>query len=385
MTQQAWLLQPLLTGVFFVLGVVLLFQLIMNAFINYTDNHYKRYSDFNLQLHALGATYFSLVALYFEISASSQHNQYNFANFRLLMLFYVVMFLGQRSSALVVFVTGLSHVILNGLVMESFYYLLIIGICYIIISAFMYAVHQLQLTLFEWSFILDVFAILFWMFCYFNKIPSFGIVSDKMVTFNIIAFVTMNLGLSIGITRMTDARAHLKTITRQATVDSITNLKNYTSFSEDYRQQLHLARKFGTPMTLIAIDLDHFKKINDRYGHLSGNRILNQLGSVLENEATRISNATVYRVGGEEFDILLTNQNAETIYEFSHTLQNQVQQSRFNVDNNESISLTISVGVATLRNADTDDDTLYERADQMLYRSKGQGRNQINMDTNTEE
>ena len=131
--------------------------------------------------------------------------------------------------------------------------------------------------------------------------------------------------------------------------------------------------------------MDHFKKINDRYGHLSGNRILSQLGSVLENEATRISNATVYRVGGEEFDILLTNQDAETIYEFSHTLKNQVQQSRFNVDNNESISLTISVGVATLRNADTDDDVLYERADQMLYRSKGQGRNKINMDTNTEE
>ena len=132
---------------------------------------------------------------------------------------------------------------------------------------------------------------------------------------------------------------------------------------------LALARRSGRPLSIITVDVDHFKRINDTHGHDVGDQVLQRLAATL---ATRLRQSDVVaRLGGEEFAVLLPDSDLEGARTISHVLVDSLASLGYPVIG----GLTISAGVSTLRGAEDTAQELLRRGDMALYQAKREGRN----------
>ena len=162
---------------------------------------------------------------------------------------------------------------------------------------------------------------------------------------------------------------------RLSITDSLTGLYNRLYFNHQFSQEWASARRLSLPLSVLMIDLDYFKSINDKYGHLVGDNCLKAAGAVLQKEVSR-STDTVYRYGGEEFVVLLPNTDIEHASLIAkHIVQTLSQSGCKNVE--EKIPLTCSIGVSsTIPNQDVSSEDILKSADNALYQAKSSGRNQ---------
>jgi diguanylate cyclase (GGDEF)-like protein len=160
---------------------------------------------------------------------------------------------------------------------------------------------------------------------------------------------------------------------RLAATDPLTGAGNRRQFIEHIETEIARAKRSGAPLSLLSIDLDHFKKINDSRGHLAGDEVL--CGFVRRClEAIRPYD-TVARVGGEEFMVLLPGATLDAAYVVGERLRLAIQKKAIDVGTRPPIDITISIGVSELgRDGETLDDIL-RAADRRLYRAKEEGRN----------
>lgn len=159
--------------------------------------------------------------------------------------------------------------------------------------------------------------------------------------------------------------------------DKLTNIANRRRFDITLEQVWVQARRSGLPLSLLMIDIDYFKKFNDRYGHQEGDKCLTTVASVLANSAQRATDL-VARYGGEEFVILLNQTTRNDAYHLAEEIRQKVEALRIeNLDADLRI-VTLSIGGVTVLASD-DQETMnpLKLADIALYRSKEQGRNQI--------
>ena len=158
-----------------------------------------------------------------------------------------------------------------------------------------------------------------------------------------------------------------------ATTDGLTALSNRQVFDATLAEQVERAHRSASPLSLIMIDLDHFKQINDRHGHLNGDRILAAAGRLLR-EGTRRTD-TIARWGGEEFALLAFNCDGAGAVKLAETLRRRIAEE-LRVDGLPDVRTTASFGIATLADADNAEG-LVARADRALYRAKAEGRDRV--------
>ncbi|MDQ0061897.1 GGDEF domain-containing protein [Paenibacillus harenae] len=151
--------------------------------------------------------------------------------------------------------------------------------------------------------------------------------------------------------------------------DYLTGLHNHRAFQENLQTQLRLQK----PFTLVMADIDHFKKINDQYGHITGDLVLKQVGHLLE-ACIPDKQGTVYRYGGEEFAIILHTQQEDAANRLLENFRNALSQISFE-SIGASFGVTMSFG-AVIRSEEWTDDVV-KAADLLLYSAKKQGRNCI--------
>jgi two-component system cell cycle response regulator len=185
--------------------------------------------------------------------------------------------------------------------------------------------------------------------------------------------------LTVGLRKAQKYRDLIRTndlLSAIALSDSLTELKNRRALEWELPQQIHKARTQSTPMSLLILDVDFFKKVNDTYGHLVGDRLLHLLCSRLRNNL-RFQD-TPFRYGGEEFVIILSDTSYEEAMLVARRLNYLVSEQPFTINNELSIKVTISLGVASL---ESDDDakgtSLLHRADQYLLQAKASGRDRV--------
>ena len=153
--------------------------------------------------------------------------------------------------------------------------------------------------------------------------------------------------------------------------DPLTGICNRAAFDEALGNEIALSRRHGTPLALIIFDIDHFKAINDTYGHSRGDCALKEVAQTAK--ACARTTDSLFRYGGEEFVLLLRN----TTQRGARLLADRIRRRVANLNcqcEGESIKLTISAGVASLTKDDTAE-TLFQRADRALYAAKASGRN----------
>ncbi|MDQ0484475.1 GGDEF domain-containing protein [Guptibacillus hwajinpoensis] len=162
---------------------------------------------------------------------------------------------------------------------------------------------------------------------------------------------------------------------RSATIDPLTGLNNVRSFDEALNNAIHDSKSNDQPLSLLVIDIDFFKNVNDTYGHSAGDAVLQQFGLVLREAAGHED--IVSRNGGEEFTLLLLNSPHDTALEKGERLRSIIENHTFKVNPEENIHITASIGVATYPETIVSPDKFYSKADQALYTAKRKGRNQI--------
>jgi len=175
-------------------------------------------------------------------------------------------------------------------------------------------------------------------------------------------------------------RAELEMMKEAAFTDALTGLLNRRAFDMKIKQILESSNP--TTTFLLLLDLDYFKKINDRYGHLTGDKVLRFTSKIIKQHLPKGQMAARY--GGEEMAVLLTNMQRMEAIELAENIRDTLARSRLQRrDNQETIGqVTISIGVAGLRDNDTIE-IFIERADQALYEAKDQGRNRVIDDQHT--
>jgi diguanylate cyclase (GGDEF)-like protein len=159
----------------------------------------------------------------------------------------------------------------------------------------------------------------------------------------------------------------------QAITDALTGLHNRRGLYQTGEFEFLRARRIHRPFSILMFDIDHFKKINDTYGHAVGDQILQQLA--LRCAKTSRATDLLGRYGGEEFIILLTETNLEAAKLIGERLRQSIMSTPFSTDSGELV-VTASIGVTESNPADTLN-TLIERADAALYQAKHAGRNRV--------
>ena len=167
----------------------------------------------------------------------------------------------------------------------------------------------------------------------------------------------------------------LQTLRRQVNTDPLTGLFNVRYFREALDAELERTRRTGLPTSLMMVDLDHFKRVNDTHGHENGNRVLLHVAELLRNQTRKLD--ICCRYGGEEFIIILPSTELMLANQVAERCRSLLEELPVELDEGQ-LQITASIGVAVCSDAgQLVASQLIEHADQCLYKAKHQGRNQV--------
>lgn len=161
----------------------------------------------------------------------------------------------------------------------------------------------------------------------------------------------------------------------EANTDQHTGCFNKTYFNNAINLEVKKSKITGSPLSLIIFDLDHFKNLNDNFGHDAGDFVLKEMAHVIRENGAR-DNDIFARYGGEEFVILLPKTNLKQAFEIAERLRKLIEDHQFIYEGKE-LPVTASVGVADYRQGVNTGTDLFKRADESVYKSKEGGRNQV--------
>lgn len=164
-------------------------------------------------------------------------------------------------------------------------------------------------------------------------------------------------------------------VERVAKLDQLTSLFNRSHFTPAAEKIFEQSKRYDWELSLVMVDLDHFKNINDTYGHLAGDRVLSATGEVIDNETRNADLAC--RFGGEEFCIVTPHTDREGAEELARRIKRRLQSIDFGTKKDLTFSVTCSIGIARRNDAMQSLQDLIRDADARLYEAKNNGRNQI--------
>lgn len=204
--------------------------------------------------------------------------------------------------------------------------------------------------------------------------------SQRVLTNDDINFADVVMRAAVATIRRAQAlettRADNRRLEALATTDPLTRVLNRRALLDRLNAEVDRVRRFKGVLTLLVLDVDHFKPINDTYGHLAGDSVLRQLGALLEDAMRSVD--IVARYGGEEFVMLLPETNRDGAILFAERVRERIAATLFDVGLEQPVHLTVSIGIASFpapRVTTTED--LFARADEALYRAKSGGRNRV--------
>jgi diguanylate cyclase (GGDEF)-like protein len=159
-------------------------------------------------------------------------------------------------------------------------------------------------------------------------------------------------------------------------VDELTGIYNYRYFIKKLTQEIKRAERYKHSLSMLMIDIDWFKRCNDTYGHLFGNKVLKELAQRIRDSVRDVD--VVCRYGGEEFAVILPQTNRKDAHMIGERIRHRVESNEFEVEEGGLlVKVTVSLGVATYPENGTISEELIEKVDQALYLAKGRGKNMV--------
>ena len=169
-------------------------------------------------------------------------------------------------------------------------------------------------------------------------------------------------------------RANQEELERLANIDSLTGLLNRGAILRKLSEQMKHAKRYRDELSLSLLDIDHFKKVNDQYGHLTGDDVLEQVAILMWQN---IRDADIIgRYGGEEFIIILPRTDLSSALNVAERVRKMIEASKMKDSEGNMFGITVSQGISIYKLGD-DEHSLISRADNALYKAKGNGRNRV--------
>jgi len=190
-----------------------------------------------------------------------------------------------------------------------------------------------------------------------------------VVIISLTLFIAMSHKLRKLVTQLYDVEEH------HARFDQLSKTYNRRSLIELGNMEIERAKRYGLPLSLLMMDLDHFKKVNDTYGHDAGDAVLCQFSIICNQQLRGTDN--LGRIGGEEFVVLLPHSDIKVALEVAERIRKEVADTDFEIAGGKSIKVTVSVGVASLDERITSITDLIKQGDEAMYISKKNGRNRV--------
>ena len=161
-----------------------------------------------------------------------------------------------------------------------------------------------------------------------------------------------------------------------ASTDTLTKLYNRRFFYESAIKTIEYAKRNKHLLSLIMLDIDHFKRVNDTYGHSAGDEVLKELAQIMKNIQRKSD--TIVRLGGEEFAILLPDTSKEQAFEVAQKLRQTIEKNQVLLSDGNIVHFTVSLGVSSVQiEKEINIEAALSRADKALYRVKEGGRNNV--------
>jgi diguanylate cyclase (GGDEF) domain len=222
-----------------------------------------------------------------------------------------------------------------------------------------------------YSQIISVFFNLSFFLFYIKYIESIEIgMLLKLIEYSLIFIIFGNIQAYLTNFYRRKRFADSRELLRLSVTDSLTGIYNREKFDQELDWWIDFCNRFGNPLTLVIFDIDYFKKVNDNYGHLIGDSVLQNVTSIIKNA---IRSTDIFaRWGGDEFVILLPKTDIDRAFEITERMKSCIQESKY--DRVENV--TCSFGLVSLRKNENTESFL-QRADQFLYIAKEQGKNTI--------
>ncbi len=180
------------------------------------------------------------------------------------------------------------------------------------------------------------------------------------------------IGINLDMTGIKEAQHELEKL---ATTDSLTGLANRGHFMKLAAAELEKSRRYSRPLSVMMLDADKFKNINDTYGHETGDRVLQALASSFKLVVRNVD--IIGRIGGEEFGLILPETGVKKAAAVAERIRQTVEQQAVSISDNTRVKFTISIGVSSLTDKAVGIDVLLKRADEALYSAKASGRNRV--------
>lgn len=199
-------------------------------------------------------------------------------------------------------------------------------------------------------------------------------VFDAEVLLNAITWGGKNL-LQAVVRDITERKRLLEELERQAHIDFLTGISSRGYFMQQAEQELTRTVRYNCNLSIFMLDIDHFKKINDTYGHKCGDLVLKKLAATCQQVLREVD--IIGRIGGEEFAILLPETDKEQAIEVAERLREAIGNAEVAIENGLPVRFTASIGVTSLTGEDKNMDVLLNIADKALYQAKNAGRNKV--------
>lgn len=362
---------PIITSVFFVLGVITLYWSIFNWVTAKVESQNKPVNVKRVQI-AIGTTCAVVSVFALQLIVRDSHLSWTFTNFQLLLLIFVAYFLQLKIPHWLIFLAGVGFMLMNGnfTAVLSWVYTLLFVLFYVI--SYQQSTHLWRWPYTRYITIAMLFAVALWFLVklrfhldwntYFIELGDYAVLATLMY----------------GYFKIQDKDRRIKDrLFQSANWDALTRVQNYAAYDRAIAYQFQQSTAHNTDLSMVMFDIDHFKHVNDTYGHLAGDEVLKQVASTVTATLKKVdSKIILYRTGGEEFNIIFPDYDLERTRAVAEQVFEAVKDLKIPY-NDVVLNVTISVGVSVLSASDHNPLDFYKRVDANLYHSKKNGRMQI--------
>ncbi|HIY93243.1 GGDEF domain-containing protein [Companilactobacillus sp. HBUAS56275] len=363
---------PLLVSLFFILGVFIIYEILFDG-IKSVLSIRKIEIESNILKAQLGIMYLFILLFGLQTLVVNQETTWIFINFQIIALIFCAVFLDAPVNYPVFIPIVLIFMIFNSAIFywESWCFALTLFAFYFSLKY----IKKKRANSFPFIYyILDglLFGVILWTLARIKfslDVTTIFRQVSYLIVFEI--FVYSYIGFFVRDIRVKH------TLYEFAHLDALTHVKNFAAFDNDIHALFNQYQSNKIDVAMIMFDIDHFKSINDHYGHLIGDKVLQQVADITQTVlAANDNNIRFYRTGGEEFNIILPSYKLTEIDSITQEVFSAINNSQFCI-NNQTVDVSVSVGSSEIRDSDLTSDEFYSRVDEALYQSKRNGRMRI--------
>ncbi|WP_088808563.1 MULTISPECIES: GGDEF domain-containing protein [Listeria] len=318
--------------------------------------------------------YYGLAGIYFIFRGDQDAATVVYTNMRMNILLITAIFGGRIPVTIAYSFMVIGHIWMGESTQNELKFILLLTGFYLIC----FIVTKLNMSYFKKYLIVFSCAIPVLAYYYFTDFGSHTILTGSEALLYYALFMLTSALVFAACNYIDKSNKIMFQLRNSAMTDMLTNLPNIRYFLETFEKAFLLSLKKKKPLSLIVIDIDNFKEINDVHGHQAGNTVLSQFSVILSNHVLPKS-ALISRIGGEEFSILLPNVALPESQQIAEIIRSQIERTSFPY-NPKSGQVTISLGVSCQQFPDSNyktKESLFEAADKALYLAKQSGRNQV--------